>query len=83
MPHDELPPQSPHMRWVRAQSHLRHVVYAAATVMLTAWCYQIHLALGLTMTFLAKHILVAILARSLQLPIRNVHTSFRARDRAV
>jgi hypothetical protein len=56
----------------RAQNHLRYVVYAAATVYATVWCYQLHIALGLTATFLAKHILVAILARALRLPIREV-----------
>jgi hypothetical protein len=58
----------------RAQNHVRHVVYAAATVFATVWCYQIHTALGLTATFLAKHILVAILARALRLPIREGKT---------
>jgi hypothetical protein len=31
-----------------------------------------HIALGLTATFLAKHILVAILASALRLPIREI-----------
>ena len=45
---------------------------ASATVFATAWCYQMHIALGLTATFLAKHILVAILASALRLPIREI-----------
>jgi hypothetical protein len=79
MSHDELPP-SPSVRHdgesptARAQSHLREVVYAAATILVTAWCYQMHLALGLAATFLAKHILVAIIARALRLPIREIES---------
>ena len=75
MSYRELPPGPPSVDLrdepprQRVQLHLRYVVYAAATVFATAWCYQMHLALGLTATFLAKHILVAILARALRLPI--------------
>jgi len=81
MAHSELPPPFPpsvplrdESPLQRTQSHLRHVAYAAATVFATVWCYQIHIALGLTATFLAKHVLVAILARALRLPIREVKT---------
>jgi hypothetical protein len=56
----------------RVQRTLLQVALAAATVFATAWCYQVHVALGLTATFLAKHILVAILAAGLRLPMRDV-----------
>ncbi len=58
----------------RVQVRLLQIGLAALTVFVTAWCYQIHIALGLTMTFLAKHILVAILAAGLRLPIRDIRS---------
>ena len=63
--HDETPMQ-------RVQRRLLQIGLAAATVFAAAWCYQVHVALGLTATFLAKHILVAILAAGMRLPIREV-----------
>ena len=73
-----IPPQPPAVD-VRDESptnyvrtRLLQVGLAAATIFATAWCYQMHLALGLTATFLAKHILVAILAAALRLPIREI-----------
>jgi hypothetical protein len=51
---------------------LLQIALAGMTVFATAWCYQIHIALGLTATFLAKHILVAIIAAGLRLPMRDV-----------
>ena len=63
-------PDEPPMR--RVQRRLLQIGLAAAVVFATAWCYQLHIALGLTATFLAKHILVAILAAGLRLPIREV-----------
>ncbi|MBI2809184.1 MAG: hypothetical protein HYX68_29735 [Planctomycetes bacterium] len=65
--HDE-PPAS------RVQRRLLQIALAAGTVCATAWCYQLHIALGLTATFLAKHILVAILAAGMRLPIREIKT---------
>jgi hypothetical protein len=56
----------------RVQRRLLQIALAALTVFATAWCYQFHVALGLTATFLAKHILVAILASGLRLPMRDV-----------
>ena len=56
----------------RVQRRLLQIGLAAAVVFATAWCYQLHIALGLTATFLAKHILVAILAAGLRLPIREI-----------
>lgn len=56
----------------RVQCRLLQIGIAAATVFATAYCYQVHTALGLTATFLAKHILVAVLAAGLRLPIREV-----------
>jgi hypothetical protein len=56
----------------RVQRRLVQIALAGATVFATAWCYQMHVALGLTATFLAKHILVAILAAGLRLPIREL-----------
>ena len=56
----------------RISIHLLQIGLAALTIFVTAWCYQLHIALGLSMTFLAKHILVAILAAGLRLPIREI-----------
>jgi len=56
----------------RVQRGLMHVALALLVIFATAWCYQVHIALGLTVTFLAKHILVAILAAGLRLPMRDV-----------
>jgi hypothetical protein len=55
----------------RVQRRLLQIALAAATIFATAWCYQVHIALGLTATFLAKHILVAIVAAGLRLPIKS------------
>ena len=71
----------PHKPWIgprdeppsrRVQRRLLQITVAAATVFATAWCYQLHIALGLTATFLAKHILVAVIAAGLRLPIQEV-----------
>jgi hypothetical protein len=56
----------------RVQTQLLQIGLAAATIFATAWCYQVHVALGLSATFIAKHILVAILAAGLRLPMRDV-----------
>lgn len=65
---DDVPPAR------RVQRHLLLITMAAFTVFATAWCYQLHVGLGLAATFLAKHILVAILAAGLRLPIRELVT---------
>ncbi|MBM3995317.1 MAG: hypothetical protein FJ303_14365 [Planctomycetes bacterium] len=56
----------------RVQRHLLRIGLAVGTVCATAWCYQIHVGLGIAATFLAKHILVALLAAGLRLPVRDV-----------
>ena len=63
--HDEPPGR-------RVQIRLLQIALAGMTVFATAWCYQVHIALGLAATFLAKHILVAIIAAGLRLPMRDV-----------
>ena len=68
LPRRELEDESPRRR---VYVHLWHIALAAMTVFATAWCYQVHIALGLTATFLAKHILVAIIAAGLRLPIEK------------
>lgn len=55
----------------RVRTHLLQIGLAFLTVFATVWCYQTHIFLGLTATFLAKHILVALLAAGLRLPIRE------------
>ncbi len=55
----------------RVRRHLVRVAVAAGTIFVTAWCYQIHVALGIAATFLAKHILVAVLVAGLRVPIRE------------
>ena len=73
-----IPPQPPKVDIreespaYRVRTRLLQIGLAAATIFATAWCYQMHIALGLTATFMAKHILVAILAAALRLPIREI-----------
>jgi hypothetical protein len=73
-----IPPQQPKVDIreespsQRVRTRLLQIGLAAATIFATAWCYQMHIALGLTATFMAKHILVAILAAALRLPIREI-----------
>jgi hypothetical protein len=55
----------------RVRTHLMQIFLAGLTIFVTVYCYQIHVFLGLTVTFLAKHILVAILAAGMKLPIRE------------
>jgi hypothetical protein len=55
----------------RVRTHLMQILLAGLTIFATVYCYQIHVFLGLSATFLAKHILVAILAAGMQLPIRE------------
>ncbi|HZZ82093.1 MAG TPA: hypothetical protein VFE62_26575 [Gemmataceae bacterium] len=62
--HDEPPMQ-------RVRRGLLQIGLASLVIFATAWCFQVHIALGLTATFLAKHILVAILAAGLRLPIKS------------
>jgi hypothetical protein len=52
----------------RVQFRLWQITIVAVTVLLTGWSYTLHVALGLTATFLAKHVLVAVLAAGLELP---------------
>jgi hypothetical protein len=56
----------------RVRRHLWQIGLASLVIFATVWCYQFHIALGLAATFLAKHILVAILAAGLRLPIREI-----------
>jgi hypothetical protein len=56
----------------RVRRRLLQISLGIATIFATAWCYQMHVALGLTATFLAKHILVAILAAGMRLPMRDI-----------
>lgn len=63
--HDESPAR-------RIRAHLLQIGLAFVTVFVTVWLYQVNVLLGLTATFLAKHILVALLAAGLRLPIREL-----------
>ena len=56
----------------RVRNHLLQIALAGATIYGTVWCYELHILLGLTATFLAKHVLVALLAAGLRLPIREI-----------
>ncbi|MSU78854.1 MAG: hypothetical protein EXS16_12265 [Gemmataceae bacterium] len=55
----------------RVRRHLVRVAVVANTIFVTAWCYQMHIFLGITATFLAKHILVAVLVAGMRVPIRD------------
>lgn len=78
MAHREPPPPPPttdgrdESPLRRVQANLRYIAYAAATIFATTYCWRLHPLAGLTATFLAKHILVAILAAALRLPMRDV-----------
>jgi len=52
----------------RVHFRLWQISVSAVTVVVTCWSYTLHLALGLAATFLAKHILVAVLAAGLEVP---------------
>ncbi len=52
----------------RLQFRLWQVAVMALTILVTCWCYTLHPAVGLTATFLGKHVLVAVLAAGLHLP---------------
>ncbi len=52
----------------RVHFKLWQISVTAVTILATCWSYTLHVALGLTATFLAKHILVAVLAAGLDLP---------------
>jgi hypothetical protein len=67
-PTDKLHDESPRRR---VRTHLLQIALAGITIFATVYCYQIHIFLGLSATFLAKHILVAILAAGMRLPIRE------------
>ena len=50
----------------RVRRHLVRVAVVTGTILVTAWCYQIHVFLGITATFLAKHIIVAVLVAGMR-----------------
>jgi hypothetical protein len=52
----------------RARFHARQFLYAAATVAFTAWCWKQSPILGAILTFVTKHVLVAIITAGLYYP---------------
>ena len=52
----------------RVHFRLWQITVSAVTLLLTVWCFQLDLMLGLAVTFLTKHVLVAVLAAGLNLP---------------
>jgi hypothetical protein len=58
---DSLPLRRIHFR-------LWQIGLSGTIVLVTCWCFTLGPAVGITATFLAKHILVAILAAGLDLP---------------
>jgi hypothetical protein len=59
---DEYPPLR------RVQFRLWQISLSAAVVLITGWCFTLSPFAGVTAAFLAKHVLVAILAAGLDLP---------------
>jgi hypothetical protein len=51
----------------RVNFRVWQLAVVAATLLVTAWSYKLHVAIGIAMTFLAKHVLVAVLAAGLHL----------------
>jgi hypothetical protein len=69
------PPQRPPRVTVGDEQPLRRLHFrlwqislTAVIVAVTCWTYTLNIALGLAATFLAKHLLVAILAAGLTVP---------------
>ncbi len=61
--------QQPHPDRLRhVHFRLWQISICAVVILVTSWSYTLHLAIGLGATFLAKHILVAVLAAGLDLP---------------
>ncbi|MFO0864361.1 MAG: hypothetical protein U0744_06835 [Gemmataceae bacterium] len=52
----------------RARFHARQVLYAAVTVAFTVWCWKQSPILGAILTFVTKHVLVAIITAGLYYP---------------
>ncbi len=61
---DEVPPNHVHFR-------LWQIVISAATVVLTGWFFTLNPFAGIIAVFVAKHVLVAILAAGLAPPRRG------------
>jgi hypothetical protein len=57
----------------RVHFRLWQISISAVVIVVTCWSYTLHFALGLSATFLAKHILVAVLAVGLHLPPQREH----------
>jgi hypothetical protein len=52
----------------RVHFRLWQIVLTLITVVITVWCFTIHVVPGIIATFIAKHVLVAILAAGLGMP---------------
>ena len=72
--HTTLPPKPPPVTTAttddrtpspRLRFRLQQVVVCTLVLLVTGWCFTIHAAVGLTATFLAKHVIVAVLAMGL------------------
>ncbi len=59
---DELPPLR------RVHFRLWQITWSAVIVLITAWCFTVHVGLGITAAVIAKHVLVAILVAGLDYP---------------
>jgi hypothetical protein len=69
-----IPPPKPpavaagdHVPSRRLQFRLWQVVVCSITVFVAGWCFTLHAAVGFTAAFLAKHVIVAVLAMGLGL----------------
>ena len=72
--HATLPPKPPPVNLAttgdrapspRLRFRLWQVVVCSLTLFVTGWCFTIHAAVGITASFLAKHVIVAVLAMGL------------------
>jgi hypothetical protein len=57
-----------HPRLRRIQFRLWQIGLSAVIVLVAGWCYTLSPVVGIAATFLAKHVLVGILAAGLDLP---------------
>jgi hypothetical protein len=51
----------------RVHFRLWQIAASGVTILVTGWCFTLSPVIGITATFLAKHVLVAILAAGLHL----------------
>jgi hypothetical protein len=65
----QIDPESPR---ARIDFRVQQIAICLVTLGFTAWLWRIHPVLGIAAAFIAKHVLVAVLASGLRYPTVNV-----------